>query len=113
MLYVTDMAAFSAVRNRKNQKLREGFEDFLSRCVEKSKHKNEVELDFLLVTLNDSDIKIDQKELTKLDNLANKNRIICRLEKCLSMHFIRVRYVENKPPLLKLFVMHFHEGSPN
>ena len=72
------MAAFSAVRNRKSQKLREGFDDFLARCVERSDQKSEVELDFVLEMMKNSDIKIEDKELRKLEKLGDKERKICR-----------------------------------
>ena len=72
------MAAFCAVRNRKNQKLRDGFNDFLARCLEKSEGKNKVELCFVLDTLNTNDIKIEEKELNKLKGLADKNGTISR-----------------------------------
>ena len=70
------MAALSAVRNRKSQKLRDGFEDFLARCVESSEGRNEVQLDFVLEMLESKDIQIEEKEQRKLRNLANKNRKI-------------------------------------
>ena len=72
------MAAFSAVRNRKSQKLREGFDDFLARCVERSDQKSEVELDFVLEMMKNSDIKIEEKELKKLEKLGDKERKISR-----------------------------------
>ena len=72
------MAAFSAVRNRKSQKLREGFDDFLARCVERSEQKSEVELDFVLEMMKNSDIKIEEKELKKLEKLGDKERKISR-----------------------------------
>ena len=72
------MAALSAIRNRKSQKLREGFEDFLARCVERSDERNEVELEFVMDTFENLDIKIEEKELTKLDKLADKNRKMSR-----------------------------------
>ena len=68
------MAALSAVKNRKSQKLREGFEDLLARCVERSEDRNEVELDFVLGLLENLDITIDEKEQKKLEKLADKNR---------------------------------------
>ena len=72
------MAAFSAVRNRKSQKLREGFNDFLARCVERSEQKSEVELDFVLEMMKNSDIKIEEKELKKLEKLVDTERKISR-----------------------------------
>ena len=72
------MAALSAVRNRKSQKLREGFDDFLARCLDRSEEKNEVELDFVLEQFENLDVKIDDKELKKLEKLGNKKRKISR-----------------------------------
>ena len=73
------MAALSAVRNRKSQKLRDGFEDFLARCVARSEGRNEVQLDFVLEMLESEDIKIEEKEQKKLRNIGDKNRKISRL----------------------------------
>ena len=72
------MAALSAIRNRKSQKLREGFEDLLARCVERSEDRNEVELDFVLGLFQNLDITIDEKEQKKLEKLADKNRKMAR-----------------------------------
>ena len=72
------MAALSAIRNRKSQKLREGFEDLLARCVERSEARNEVELDFVLGLFQNLDITIDEKEQKKLEKLADKNRKMAR-----------------------------------
>ena len=77
--FLFQMAALSAVKNRKSQKLREGFEDFLARCVERSEGRSEVKIDFVLEMLENMDIKIDAKELKKLDKLGDKNRKISRL----------------------------------
>ena len=72
------MAAFSALRNRRSQKLREGFEDFLTRCLEKSEGKDQVDVDFVLEMIEEANIKIEDKEKKKLENLAHKNRKISR-----------------------------------
>ena len=72
------MAALSAVRNRKSQKLREGFDDFLARCLDRSEEKSEVELDFVLEQFENLDVKIDDKELKKLEKLGNKKGKISR-----------------------------------
>ena len=66
------------MRNRKSQKLREGFNDLLARCVERSEQKSEVELDFVLEMMKNSDIKIEEKELKKLEQLGDKERKISR-----------------------------------
>jgi hypothetical protein len=75
------MAALSAVRNRKSQKLRDGFEDFLARCVERSEGRSEVQLDFVLEMLESKEIQIEEKEQRKLRNLGDKKRKISRLSK--------------------------------
>ena len=75
------MAVFSAVRNRRSQKLREGFEDFMARCVESSEQKNEVDLDFVLEMMKKNDVKIEEKEMKKIEKLANKKRKITRFLK--------------------------------
>ena len=59
------MAALSALRNRNNHKLREGFEDFLARCVEKSDGKNEIDKIFVLESLEKLDVKMDPREKDK------------------------------------------------
>ena len=70
------MAALSALRNRNNQKLREGFEDFLARCVEKSEGKNEIDKVFVLESLEKLDVKMDAREKDKLQRISNdKNKI--------------------------------------
>ena len=70
------MAALSALRNRNNQKLREGFEDFLARYVEKSEGKNEIDKIFVLESLEQLDVKIDSREKDKLQRISNdKNKI--------------------------------------
>ena len=72
------MAALSAIKNRNNQKLREGFESFLSKCLEKSEEKNEVDVNYVLQTLEDASIKIDKKELVKLQKVSNAKGKISR-----------------------------------
>ena len=86
------MAALSAVKNRKSQKLREGFEDFLARCVERSEGRSEVKIDFVLEMLENMDVKIDAKELKKLDKLGDKNRKISRLMKSLKYDGLIILY---------------------
>ena len=72
------MAALSAIRNNKSQKLREWFEDLLARCVERSEERNEVQLDFVLDTFENLDIKMEEKELIKLEKIADRNMKISR-----------------------------------
>jgi predicted solute-binding protein len=82
------MAALSAMRNRKSQKLREGFEDFMARCVERSEERNEVELDFVLDIFENLDIKIKEKEVKTLEKIADRNRKISRW-----LIFINIKYL--------------------
>ena len=63
------MAALSVLRNRNNQKLREGFEDFLARCSEKSENKNEIDKIFVMESLEKLDVKMDPREREKLPQL--------------------------------------------
>ena len=70
------MAALSVLRNRNNQKLREGFEDFLARCSEKSENKNEIDKIFVMESLEKLDVKMDPREREKLQRISNeKNKV--------------------------------------
>ena len=73
------MAALSALRNRNNQKLREGFEDFLARCVEKSENKNEIDKMFVMESLEKLDVKMESREKEKLQRISNERNKINRL----------------------------------
>ena len=76
---VAEMAvAASALRNRNSHKMREGFESFLAKCVEASKDKNEVDLQFVMQTLESSNVKLDQKESARLQKICNNNNKINR-----------------------------------
>ena len=70
--------AASALRNRNSHKMREGFESFLAKCVEASKDKNEVDLQFVMQTLESSNVKLDQKESARLQKICNNNNKINR-----------------------------------
>ena len=72
------MAALSALRNRNNQKLREGFEDFLARCVEKSENKNEIDKNFVMESLEKLDVKMDPREREKLQRISNERNKVKR-----------------------------------
>ena len=70
------MAALSALRNRNSQKMREGFESFLAKCVESSNNKSEVDLSYIVRTMEENNIKLDQKEILRLEKICdNHNKI--------------------------------------
>ena len=70
------MAALSALRNRNSQKMREGFETFLAKCVETSEKKNEVDLIYVVNTMEENNIKLEQKETSRLEKICdNQNKI--------------------------------------
>ena len=70
------MAALSALRNRNSQKMREGFETFLAKCVETSEKKNEVDLMYVVNTMEENNIKFEQKEISRLERICdNQNKI--------------------------------------
>ena len=77
--FSVEMAALSALRNRNSQKMREGFESFLAKCVESSKNKDEVDLNYVMETLNNANIKLEQKEQARLQKICNNNNKISRL----------------------------------
>ena len=72
------MAALSVLRNRNNQKLREGFEDFLARCSEKSENKNEIDKIFVMESLEKLDVKMDPREREKLQRISNERNKVKR-----------------------------------
>ena len=72
------MAALSVLRNRHNQKLREGFEDFLARCSEKSENKNEIDKIFVMESLEKLDVKMDPREKEKLQRISNERNTVSR-----------------------------------
>ena len=72
------MAALSALRNRNSQKMREGFESFLAKCVESSNNKSEVDLSYVVRTMEENNIKLDQKEISRLEKICDNNNKINR-----------------------------------
>ena len=74
------MAALSHVKNRKSQKIREGFDDFIARCLDGG---TVVRLDAVIEMFENMNIKLDAKDLKKMEKLADKDRIIQRLLKFL------------------------------
>ena len=72
------MAALSALRNRNSQKMREGFESFLAKCVESSDNKSEVDLSYVVRTMEENSIKLEQKEIARLEKICDNNNKINR-----------------------------------
>ena len=65
------------MKNRKSQKLREGFEYFVARCLDGG---TEVHLNVVREIFENTNIKLDTKDQKKLEKLANKDQMITRLE---------------------------------
>ena len=72
------MAALSIIKNKKSQRLREGFDDLMIRCVDGGAGGTEVELDHVAEIFENMNIKIDAKELQKMEKLAGENKKIPR-----------------------------------
>ena len=72
------MAALSALRNRNSQKMREGFEYFLAKCVESSDNREEIDLSYVVKTMEENNIKFEQKEVNRLEKISNSNNKINR-----------------------------------
>ena len=74
---IIKMAALSHMKNRKSQKLREGFEYFIARCLDGG---TEVHLNVVMEIFENTNIKLDAKDQKKFEKLANKDQMITRLE---------------------------------
>ena len=90
------MAAFSAIKNKKNQKLREGIEDLALKCGDTNEESGVqlidvqflfqeiyasclfIQVNLLLTSLEKMGIKVEDKELAKMDKMANKNKKILK-----------------------------------
>ena len=72
------MAALSALRNRNSQKMREGFEYFLAKCVESSDNREEIDLSYVVKTMEENNIKFEQKEINRLEKISNSNNKIAQ-----------------------------------
>jgi hypothetical protein len=70
------MAALNHMKNRKSQKAREGLEDFIARCLDGG---TSVQIDVVLEMFESMDMEIDEKDLKKMEKLADGNRNIPRL----------------------------------
>ena len=88
------MAARSVIKNKKNQKMREAIDDIAVKCGDTSEGEGvkvgskQLEQDMIVVIvdqinllmdmLEDMNIKIEQKEVTKLENLQDEEKKISR-----------------------------------
>jgi len=73
------MAVFSAIKNKKNQKLREGIEDLAVKCGEDTeKDAGNVDVALVVEQMEKMNIKMEEKDLAKMKKLADKNRKISR-----------------------------------
>ena len=90
------MAVFSAIKNKKNQKLREGIEDLAVKCgdvTEKDAGNVDVrrvvsrylfntnflhQVNLVVKQLEKMNIKLEEKEVDKMEKMADKNRKISR-----------------------------------
>ena len=90
------MAALSALRNRNSQKMREGFESFLAKCVESSDNKSEVDLSYVVRTMEENSIKLEQKEIARLEKICDNNNKINRFRFNRSFKFVYPINIEEK-----------------
>jgi len=76
------MAVFSALKNKKNQKMREGIEDLAIKCSEPINEKEEpqIQIDLLVKQFDSFNIKLNEKELSKLEKLSNDDGSISKEE---------------------------------
>ena len=71
------MAALSAIRNKKNQKLREAIEDITAKCGDKASGDG-VKVELLVNLFEDMNIHVDKKEMNKLENLQDIEKKISK-----------------------------------
>ena len=72
----TAMAALNHMRNRKSQRTRDGYEDFIARCLDGG---TDVKIEVVLGIFENAKIEMDGKDLQNMVKLANKNKLIQRL----------------------------------
>ena len=66
------MAVFSALKNKKNQKMREGIEDLAIKCSE-SPEKDTIKVDLLVKQFENFNVKVNDKEKSKLEKISDVN----------------------------------------
>ena len=65
------MAAVNHIRNRRSQRMRDVFEDFVARCLNGG---DEVEIDHLLEMIDSTNNNFDEKEVTKIREIAGEDK---------------------------------------
>ena len=69
------MAALNHMKNRKSQKAREGLEDFVARCLDGG---TSVQIDVVSEMFESMDMELDEKDMKKMENLADGDKNIPR-----------------------------------
>merc|ERR1712098_982112 len=75
------MAVFSAIKNKKNNKLREGIELLANKCGHNNEDDPEVQyidMNLLMGSMKEMKIAIEEKELLKISKMADKNKRISK-----------------------------------
>ena len=69
------MAALNHMKNRKLQKTRDGYEDFIARCLDGG---TVVKIDFVKEVFENMDVTLEEKDVKEMEKLATKDRVIPR-----------------------------------
>ena len=68
----TGMAAVNYIKNRRNQKMREGLDHFVARCLDSEEN---VKIERVVEIFDATNHVIDEKEMEKLSSIANDEKI--------------------------------------
>ena len=71
------MAALNHMKNRKLQKTRDGYEDFIARCLDGG---TAVRIDLVKEVFENMDVTLEEKDVKEMEKLAKKDRSVPRLE---------------------------------
>lgn len=71
------MAAVNHIRNRRSQRMRDVFEDFVARCLNGG---DEVDIDYLLEMIDSSNNSFDEKEVTKIREIAGGDKHLSKFD---------------------------------
>ena len=75
------MAAVNHIRNRRSQRMRDVFEDFVARCLDGG---HEVNVDHLLQMFDSTNSNFDAKEVAKIREIAGGDEHISKFVLCTS-----------------------------
>ena len=67
-----NMAAVNYIKNRRCQKIRQGLEYFIARCLD---GEDSVDMEKVVEIFQTSNLTIDEKEMEKLSSIANQDKI--------------------------------------